>query len=230
MITPMGTDAADGEGRLALEEPELRLPWLEAADEDLDEGLDWARIGKFAGFVVVILVLIAASAFGLRAWLASPPEGDGSLIEAPDTPYKVRPADRGGMTVAGTGDTSYKVGEGVDAEASLAEPAPTPTPVPAPASAATTAAAPSPAPAPTPELTGVAVQVGAYSTEAAARAGWATLRNRYEPLHDYDRRIVQGRADIGVVYRLQAIAPDMAGAFALCDDLRRNGIECQVKR
>ncbi|GGD42525.1 SPOR domain-containing protein [Croceicoccus pelagius] len=222
----MNSQAGEADGRLALEEPEMRLPWLESADEDLDEGLDWSRIGKFAAVVALLLVMAAMAIFVGREYLNRPPEGDGSLIEAPDEPYKVRPADPGGTKVAGTGDTSYKVGEGVDNEASLAQPKPTATPEPTPTASAT----PTPTATPEPPLTGVAVQVGAYSTEADARKGWDLIRQRYEPLKNYDRRIVQGRADIGTVYRLQAVAPNTAGAFALCDDMRRNGIECQVKR
>lgn len=224
----MNTEAANGEGRLALEEPEMRLPWLEAAEEDIDEGLDWGRIGRFAGFLLFFALMLGMAGFVVSDWLSRPAQGDGSLIEAPETPYKVRPADSGGMTVAGTGDTSYKVGEGVDQEATLAEARPIATQAPSPVP--TPSASPAPKTEPTPELTGVAVQVGAYSNEAAARKGWDTLRGRYEPLGEFDRRIVRGRADIGVVYRLQAVAADTASAFALCDDMRRNGIECQVKR
>ncbi|MBB3988988.1 SPOR domain-containing protein [Croceicoccus naphthovorans] len=212
----------DGEARLALDDPDMRLPWLESADEDVDEGLDWGRIGKFAGFVVVLAAVIALSFVGLSDWISRPPEGDGSLIEAPEEPYKVRPENPGGAQVAGTGDTAYKVGEGVDDRSVLADPSPVPTP--------TDRASPTPAASPEPPLTGVAVQVGAYSSEADARKGWDLIRSRYEPLGSYDRRIVQGRADIGVVYRLQAVAANTAAAFALCDDMRRNGIECQVKR
>lgn len=219
-------EAGDGEGRLALEEPELRLPWLESAEEDVDEGLDWPRIGKFAGGLVALLALIVLGVLGLREYLSAPPEGDGSLIAAPEAPYKVRPADPGGMQVAGTGDTSYKVGEGIDSEGRISQPDPTPSATPEPKPSVS--AAPTPSPTPTPS--GVGVQIGAYSSEADARKGWDLIRSRYEPLGGYDRRIVQGRADIGVVYRLQAVTATTADAFALCDDMRRNGIECQVKR
>jgi hypothetical protein len=42
-------------------------------------------------------------------------------------------------------------------------------------------------------------------------------------------RVVQGSADIGTVYRLQAVAPDAAAANALCSQLKAAGIACQVK-
>lgn len=219
----MSGTSPNGDGQLLLDEPDLRLPWLESADEDRDEGLDWARIGKFAAVVAVLLIGIVAAALYVRGAIDAPPEGDGSLIEAPDEPYKVRPADAGGSVVAGTGDMAYKVGEGRGSEARLGGSGESLSPVPA-------ASEPAAGDTPEPALAGVGVQIGAYSSEADAQKGWDTVRSRYEPLGGYGKRIVQGRADIGSVWRLQAVAPTTAAAFALCDDMRRNGIECQVKR
>ncbi len=211
----------ESEAQLALDETDMRLPWLEVADEDGEEGLDWSRIGKFAGIVAAVLFVAAIGVWVLTQWGPGAPEGDGSLIAAPTEPYKVKPENPGGKEFAGTGDTSYQVGEGIEKEARLAQQAPEPEPAAEPEA---------PAPEPEPALTGVGVQVGAYSTEAAARTGWVTLRQRYEGLKNYDRRIVEGRADIGTVFRLQAVAPTLSGANALCTDLKANGIECQVKR
>jgi hypothetical protein len=42
-------------------------------------------------------------------------------------------------------------------------------------------------------------------------------------------RVIEGNADIGKVYRLQAVAGDTAGANALCGRLKGAGIACQVK-
>jgi hypothetical protein len=213
----------DGEGRLALDEPEIQRPWLDAVDDDDDygdEGLDWSRITRFLGMLAIIAVVIAIVASVIVWRMSAPPEGDGSLIEAAEEPYKVRPKNPGGMKFEGTGDTAYMIGEGVEQRGRLggANNAP---PVPAPAAGGESPDAP--------VMTGVAVQIGAFSTEEDARTGWQKLTARYEPLGGYDRRIVEGRADIGVVYRLQAITASRAAAFALCRDLRSNGIECQVK-
>jgi len=41
--------------------------------------------------------------------------------------------------------------------------------------------------------------------------------------------VLQGTADIGTVYRLQAVAPDAAAANALCATLKASGVACQVK-
>ena len=43
-------------------------------------------------------------------------------------------------------------------------------------------------------------------------------------------RAVEGKADIGTVYRLQAIAADLGAATALCNKLQGEGLKCQVKR
>src|SRR5690606_6923850 len=92
---------------------------------------------------------------------------DGSVIEAPDEPYKTRPEDAGGREVAGTGETSFKVAEGRTVEGRIAgsgvAPAPSIDREQADAGAAD-AEAPSSA---------IGVQVGAYSSRAAAEAGWS---------------------------------------------------------
>jgi hypothetical protein len=41
--------------------------------------------------------------------------------------------------------------------------------------------------------------------------------------------VVEGKADIGTVYRLQALAGDAAGATDLCARLKAAGVACQVK-
>ncbi len=228
-MVPQVSQSGEGEAQLALDEADLRLPWLEAAEEDEDEGLDWTRVGKFAGFFAGFVVLAALAIWLLRDWQLAPPEGDGSVIAAPDVPYKVRPENPGGKTFAGTGDTSYKVGEGIERDARIAQKQPDPEPV-APAEKETPEPAPAATPAPAPQVSGVGVQVGAYSTEAAAQKGWQTLTQRYQRLGDFDRRIIEGRADIGTVFRLQAVTGSVSSANALCAELKANGIECQVKR
>lgn len=224
-MMPQVSHGGDGEAQLALDETDLRLPWLESADEDEDDGLDWSRIGKFVAYVGGFLLLAAVAIWLLRDWQLAPPEGDGSVIAAPEAPYKVRPSDPGGKTFAGTGDTSYKVGEGIAREARIAQQQPDREPV-APADAKESPAAATPEP----QMAGVGVQVGAYSSEAAAIKGWQTLTQRYQRLGDFNRRIVEGRADIGTVFRLQAVTGNASAANALCSELKANGIECQVKR
>ena len=111
-------------------------------------------------------------------------QADGSTIEAPDGDYKERPADPGGQDVAGTGDLSYEVGEGVNREGHLApgedEVVPS---VDLGQAASRPAAGASPAPTASPAASGgVGVQVGAFQTRESAEAGWATLTARYDVL------------------------------------------------
>jgi hypothetical protein len=76
---------------------------------------------------------------------------------------------------------------------------------------------------------GTAVQVGAYSTRASADAAWARLSQQYSALSGVRHRVVEGQADIGTVFRLQALPGDGAAAGALCGRLKSAGLACQVK-
>lgn len=229
-------DRTDGpaDGELALETPDERLPWLESdAEGDDPTGVDTGRlVGLGLILLVALIVLVGGVWFFANRSLGEGPAPDGSLIAAPETPYKERPADPGGKTFAGTGDTSYAVGAGKEVEAKLATAAPLPSAaiIPAPTASATVAAKPVPTVTPEAGLpAGTAVQVGAYSTRKDAEAGWQRLSGQTDVLSGVSHRIVAGRADIGTVYRLQAVGGDRAGAQALCSRLKAAGIACQVK-
>ena len=209
-------DTADNaESRLDLEEEE-RLPWLDSDDDDDDYGA--VDNGRILGFVLLGLVALAAIVGGV--WWATHRQtdpnlvADGSLIEAPDQPYKEAPKDPGGKTFAGTGDTSFAVSEGQTRPARLGEATPAAKPGTAvPAAAAPAAANAAPA-------GGVGVQVGAFSSQATAEAGWGRLAAQHGALlSGVSHRVQEGKADIGTVYRLQAVAGDAAGASALCGKL-----------
>ena len=221
--------------RLGLDDGEERLPWLESADDiDADEGFDSGRI---IGFVLLGLVSLAMIVGAV--WFASnrgPGEADGSLIRAEPGPYKVAPENPGGKKFAGTGDTSYAVAQGETRSGTIAgqdsppRPGFTPTATPEPA-----AAAPAPKPSATvsaaPAATaGVGVQVGAYTSAADAETGWAALAARHEALAGIKHRVIEGQADFGRVFRLQAVAGDLAAANALCASLKASGQGCQVKK
>jgi hypothetical protein len=214
--------------QLTLAGEDERLPWLESGEEDDEEtGVDTGRIVGFAMFAALALAALVVGIwwFGQRG---SEPElvADGSTIPAPPGPYKTRPTDPGGKTFEGTGNLAPAVGEGKETEGRIAEsnvPAPsidTPKPGETPTPAAS-AAAPS---------GGVPVQVGAYNSKDAAEAGWQRLTGQTEKLNGVSHRVVQGQADIGTVYRLQAIAGSAAAASQLCAALKGDGVACQVKR
>ncbi|WP_404482611.1 SPOR domain-containing protein [Novosphingobium sp. BL-52-GroH] len=218
-------------GELALDEGEVRLPWLEGDDEALEDEKGGISQGLLLGLLgVVALGLIAAAVI----WVVnSRPEqplvADGGVIAAPKEPYKVRPENPGGEVVAGTGDTSFEVAEGQSRSPQIDGRAQTPGPgfeTVAPPSAKPSSAAAAPAAAP---VSGVGVQVGAYASREQAEAGWVTLKSQYEALAAMNHRIVQGQADIGTVYRLQAVPGDAAAARGLCSGMKAAGLSCQVK-
>ncbi len=221
--------------QLGLTEEEERLPWLESPEDDEWDDSQGSDSSKLAGFVLMGLVALAAIVGGI--WWATNrgPDpalvADGSVIEAPDQPYKQAPQDPGGKTFDGTGDSSFAVSEGQNRPPQLGGEPGAPVaaaPVATPSQAAAPAAAPAPAAAAA--SGGVGVQVGAFSSKATAEAGWTKLVGQAgAALSGVPHRVVAGNADIGTVYRLQAVAPDASSAQALCGKLKAAGISCQVK-
>ncbi|MDZ4306419.1 SPOR domain-containing protein [Allopontixanthobacter sp.] len=217
---------------LSLVDEDEPLPWLETSDYgEEDEGVDTGRI---VGFVLIAALALIAL-FG-AIWFFSNREtngdivADGSTIEAPPGPVKQRPEDPGGRNFAGTGDVAPAVSEGQTREGRIAEKI-----VPQPGVAPVTPESTKPvdvktgAEASATSGGGVAVQVGAYSNKAGAETGWNALNRQTDALQGYKYRIVEGQADIGTVYRLQAMAGDAAAARSLCAALRADGLACQVK-
>ncbi|RXZ64075.1 SPOR domain-containing protein [Pelagerythrobacter rhizovicinus] len=220
-----GDSEEDGEAmethELELDDDE-RLPWLESADDEEDgQGVDAGRVVGFALLALLALaVLLGGGWYLLRETGDRDFVADGSTIEAPEGPYKERPEEPGGRVARGTGDIAPAVGEGQSREGRLAQDQD----VPSPSAPATGDDGDEEA------STGVAVQVGAFSNRETAQRGWATLTRQTEALSGVKHRIVEGRADIGTVYRLQALAVDVAAARRLCDALQADGVACQVKR
>ncbi|HYN45945.1 MAG TPA: hypothetical protein VES64_04565, partial [Allosphingosinicella sp.] len=118
---------------------EDRLPWLEAVEEDEDEG--GPSIAKLVAAIVIGLVAIGVIVGGLF-WLGNrgQPGAGGEVIAAADGDYKVVPPDRGGMNVAGAGDTAYAASEGAQPKGNLNVDAVPETPVTRPPPAARPAA------------------------------------------------------------------------------------------
>jgi len=226
----------DADEQLALADADERLPWLESDEDDDYEqpGVDTGRIVAFAAVgLLFVVLLLGALYYFTRDPRDAELVADGSTIEAPDTPYKTRPEDPGGREVEGTGDTSFEVAEGQQVEGRIDAGGG----VPAPSIDREQAGAPTPAPSRTPAPAassaptgGVGVQVGAYSTRAQAEAGWSQLAGRYEALKGRSHRVLEGTADSGTVYRLQAVAGSAAEADTLCRSIRAAGGDCQVKR
>lgn len=221
--------------QLALAGQDERLPWLESPDDD-DLAYDRHNTGGLIRLLLVGLVVLGGIVGGIW-WLTHQATqeavvADGSLVPAEPGPYKVPPSDPGGKQFAGTGDQTYVVLDGQSRAPQLAgsEAVPVAVSTPVPQPTASPSAKPSAAPSAEPAARGVGVQVGAYSSKAAAEAGWTKLVSQSNgALSGVSHRIISGTADIGTVYRLQAVAGDTAGATALCGRLKASGIACQVK-
>lgn len=230
----------EGEGELDLADTDS-LPWLESDEEDEEAGgFDGGQFMLFAAGLVALLGVVVGGVW----WLGNRADNsvavaDGSVIEAPEGPIKERPEDPGGKTFAGTGNVAPVVGEGGSRPAVVADApvpggtpgtGPVPAASPAPSGAATKpspAAAATPAPAAT--VQGVGIQLAAYGTRARAEQGWADALRRTDKLAGVKYRIVEGKVDIGTVYRLQAVAGTRAEADSLCRALKADGVDCQVK-
>ena len=55
------------------------------------------------------------------------------------------------------------------------------------------------------------------------------MSRRTEALAGVKHRVVEGKVDIGTVYRLQAVAGSRAEAERLCAALKADGLDCQIK-
>ncbi|KPF61961.1 SPOR domain-containing protein [Porphyrobacter sp. AAP60] len=207
------------------------LPWLES-DEDEDDagGLDPGQIMLFAAGLVLLLAAVVGGVWYVSNRAAGGDAvADGSVIEAPAGPIKERPEDPGGKEFAGTGNVAPVVGEGgtrpaVVAEKPVTQSAPVTKPTPIASSGAAT-----PAPSAPAAIPGASVQLAAYGTRARAEQGWSDLSRRTDKLSGVKYRIVEGKVDIGTVYRLQAVTGSRAEAENLCAALKSDGLDCQIK-
>jgi hypothetical protein len=226
--------AGDDDHQLTLTGEDDKLPWLASDDDEEDEG-------GGTDYRILIFAVAALLALGGILWAAksffdgrgeATVAADGSTIAAPEGDYKERPANPGGQDVAGTGDLSYEVGEGVTREGQLASPEGAATPSVDLDQPRTPAAAGTPTAATIPAATsgGVGVQVGAYQSRESAEAGWAQLSSRHPALQGANHRVIEGTVDSGTIYRLQAVAANGAAADAMCRAIRNAGGDCQVKR
>jgi len=203
------------------------LPWLESDEDDADAGgLDAGQIMLFAAGLVALLAVVVGGVWYVSNRAAgSDVVADGSVIAAPEGPVKQRPDDPGGKEFAGTGNVAPVVGEGGSRPAVVADgPAPAATPVAKPTVSTVPVAVPAAG-----DVPGIGVQLAAYGTRARAEQGWSDIVRRTDALTGVKYRVVEGKVDIGTVYRLQAVAGSRAEADRLCAALKADGVDCQVK-
>jgi hypothetical protein len=191
------------------------LPWLEAVEnEDGPRAISARKM-----LVALVLVLLAgAIVAGTMFWLGRQdpaPGGAPELIRAEPGPYKVKPADPGGLDVAGDSETAYSTSAGEDPDAALdvrklpqemtplpvetpqaatpPKPAPPEEVKPAPAEPAAVPSAPS----------GPTIQLGAYASTVKADTAWKLLSGRFPAVAALNRWLT---ATVGgkSVHRLRA--------------------------
>src|SRR5690606_8280154 len=76
---------------------------------------------------------------------------------------------------------------------------------------------------------GFGVQLGAFSTEAAAHLQWERLQSRFaRELQGLHPEVVAGKTASGTVYRLQAPVGSEPEARALCSALQKQSQPCVV--
>lgn len=248
-----------------------RLPWLEPVeDEDEDGhgagyGAEREAPGGYGGVVLAALVVLAGIAIVTAGvvWFRhhrAATADIGEVIHAEPGPYKVKPANPGGLEADEVGSVAAATSAGGDIDSVLdlsavpeapvarakaggkgtAAPAPAaPAPAPvaaAPAPVAAKAPPPKPAvanPAPievadaAPGGGGGAIQLGAFSSEAKAKAAWKSLAARFAFLKEMTPVVSAVESGEGKLFRLRASGSSEPAA-RLCAQLRVAGESCAV--
>ena len=228
---------------------EDRLPWLEPVDD-----VDGQGGGSARGWIapVLALLLLAGLAVGGVWWWQNreiAPTGTGELIAAPEGPYKVKPAEEGGMTIEGQGETAFATSEGAQVQGSLdlnavpeapVERAPAAAPTPAAtrkASASsvilenkggTLTARAVPTQPEAESAPGATIQLGAYPTQDSARKSWEAMQKRFAYLGERSPNILKAEVNGRTFHRLRVGTGSAAEARDLCARLRVAGENCLV--
>lgn len=215
-----------------------RLPWLEPVEDEDDEGPEDRGRLILTGIAVLVAVALLAGGFMLaRRWHAAHAD-IGGIIRAPATPYKLRPANPGGLAVDSSGLVAERTGTGSDIDSPIAlvvpeQPVVGPGSVPratasAPPAPPKQAPAPSarPQPAPAPLAGGGTIQLGVFSTDVKARAAWKSLSKRFQILAPMTMEISPLENGDATLYRLRASGG--GSAVHLCAELQVAGESCGV--
>jgi len=216
------------------------LPWLEAVEnEDGPRAISARKM-----LVALLLVLLAwAIVAGTMFWLGRQDPavtGAPELIRAEPGPYKVKPADPGGLDVAGDSETAYSTSAGEDPDSALdvrklpegmsplpAEPAtPAEKPKRLPSNEVKVPASDEPSPA---APAGPTIQLGAYASTIKAETAWKLLSGRFPEVAALNKTVVTATVGGKSIYRLRA-AGSSDQTRAACAALRAAGESCLVVR
>lgn len=74
------------------------------------------------------------------------------------------------------------------------------------------------------------IQLGAFSSDAAAAKAWTNLSKRFAYLADLNKSVSPAKVGDGTVYRLRVAAGTAANATNLCGKLRVAGENCVIVR
>lgn len=207
-----------------------QLPWLEAVDDE--DGPSGVSGRKMLAALLVVLVAAGIVA-GTFFWLGrqdTVTAGGPELIRAEPGPYKVKPADPGGLDVAGESGTAFQTSAGEDADAQLNLDALPEQPVARPAEPKrlppneTREPLPAAPPAPASGAAGSVIQLGAYKNAAQAERAWTALSSRFPSIAGMTKLVVPFPGG----FRLRAGAASPAEARQACQTLRVAGENCFV--
>jgi len=205
---------SEGRRLSGLNDPD-RPPWLEpvpVVDEDEPEGPSAARL--ILG-VLLGIVLIGGLVGGFFWYMnRDDPAAGVELIKAEPGPYKIKAPEPGGMEIEGEGDTAFAASEGAKPVGRID--------VSAVPEAPLTEGGGNVAKAPGAVAT---IQLGAFSSEAAANKAWKALSERFTYLAPLTHSIVAVTSEDKTLYRLRANGADAAG---LCNRLRIAGETCMT--
>ena len=182
-------------------------------------------------FVVMLAATLVAGTFFWLGRQDAEVTGAPELIRAPPGPYKVKPADPGGLDVAGESQTAFETSAGEDRDAQLdlsrvpdgvAPPKPEAKPSP-PGTPPAKATPPEPKPEPT-GAKGSVIQLGAFQNRAQAERAWTVLSARFPDVGAMSKLVVPFSGGI----RLRAGAASPAAAREACQALKAAGENCFV--
>ncbi|KTE14277.1 SPOR domain-containing protein [Sphingopyxis sp. H115] len=253
-----GKDAGQGEAGLGLDE-EDRLPWLEAADGYEDDGevsparllimvlggllligavlggLWWIQNGGARGKGELIAAQqgdykVAPKTDGAKTFEG---EGDASFSasEGAEPAGKVDPTrmpEEPAVTPQEREAAAKKAAADKAAAAKAAKSAPADKGKGAPA--ATSVKTPGTAEKAEPASGGAMIQLGAFSSDAAAAKAWTNLSKRFAYLAELNKSVSPAKVGNATVYRLRVSAGTAANASNLCGKLRVAGENCVVVR
>lgn len=207
-----------------------QLPWL-AAVEDEDEPRGVSARKMFAALMVVVVAgAVVAAAFFWMGRRDAQANGPPQLVRAEPGPYKVKPADPGGLDVAGESQTAFETSAGEDRDSQLdlskvreqpVVPPPKEEPKRLPPNETKEPVPPPPAPT---GGKGSVIQLGAFANQAQAERAWSALSARFPSIGAMDKMIVPFSGGI----RLRAAAASPGDARQACQTLKAGGENCFV--